>query len=79
MSTSDENKLWLEVEQDKPLYKILIGKKRKNLPDHGWIHPCYFCSSPTARVKILKYKEELYYVFQCDVCKIYFNKNKDNN
>lgn len=79
MSICDENKLWLEVEKNKPLYKILIGGKKKSLPKYGWIHTCYFCSTPTSRVKILNYKEKFYYVFQCEYCKNCILKNINDN
>lgn len=68
---SDENKLWNIMSQTTKDVHVMTGPDNPKLPSFGWIHACYFCYSPTSRVKILyraKSTKE-YYVFQCVHCK----------
>ena len=65
---TDENKLWNDLSTNKEV-DVLVGFDNKKLPYFGWIHTCYFCSRPTSRVKMMLYKNEKYYVFQCKECK----------
>ena len=66
----DENRLWSEVTRgDSSSYKVFFGNNG-NLPAFGWIQSCYFCSSPTSRVKLFIYKKtKKLYFFQCSDCK----------
>ena len=48
--------------------KIICGSVRKNLPKYGWIQSCYYCDTPTSRVRIRIFKERKYKVFVCYLC-----------
>jgi hypothetical protein len=71
----DENKMWVEKKNNILSYDVLSGTKHKSLPINGWIQTCYFCSTPTSKIKILSYDNKFYYVFRCKECTNYTLEN----
>ncbi len=63
----------------KELY-LYIPRKKDNLPEEGWLQPCYNCAKIVSKTIFLcklyeKKKKYKCFVYMCNVCKRRYNKN----
>lgn len=46
---------------------LYIGKSRR-FPKIGWIHPCYFCETPTSNYFSSEYIDYIVEIYICNYC-----------